>query len=153
MRFHLTKPVEIKNVITDIPKEKHMVKNLDGTLYITKDEISSIFTPYYDYANPSLYKPRNRKIPEIKNVIFNDPATIVFWDDGTKTVVKKQKEDKKKKFDKEKGLAMAIAKKALGNTGRYFDEIKMWTEPYLGKNKDNSQVLSDDEEVDYTNVY
>ena len=28
--------------------------------------------------------------PEIKNVIFNDPATIVFWTDGTKTVVKCQ---------------------------------------------------------------
>ena len=26
-------------------------------------------------------------IPEIKNVIFNYPATIVFWKDGTKTVV------------------------------------------------------------------
>ena len=28
----------------------------------------------------------------IENVIFNDPATIVFWDDGTKTVVKAQNE-------------------------------------------------------------
>ena len=26
----------------------------------------------------------------IKNVIFNDPATIVFWSDGSKTVVKVQ---------------------------------------------------------------
>lgn len=67
-------------------------------------------------------------IPEIKKVIFNDPATIVYWADGTKTVVKNQKPDSKKKFDPEKGLAMAIAKKALGNTGRYFDTIKEWTE-------------------------
>ena len=27
-------------------------------------------------------------IPPIKKVIFHDPATVVFWKDGTKTVVK-----------------------------------------------------------------
>ena len=47
---------------------------------------------------------------EIKDVIFNGPATIVFWSDGTKTVVRCENED----FDKEKGMAMAIAKKFLG---------------------------------------
>jgi hypothetical protein len=66
------------------------------------------------------------ELPKIKRVIFNDPATIVLWEDGTKTVVKKQKDDKKKKFDKEKGLAMAIAKKALGNKGNYFETFKKW---------------------------
>jgi hypothetical protein len=63
---------------------------------------------------------------DIKDVIFNDPATIVFWDDGTKTVVKADKED----FDPEKGLAMAISKKALGNKGNYFDIFKKWTSKY-----------------------
>ena len=29
----------------------------------------------------------------IKKVIFNDPATIVFWEDGTKTVVKCKEDD------------------------------------------------------------
>ena len=87
--------------------------------------------------------------PFIKKVIFNPPCTIVLWSNDTKTIVRTQNNEK---FDPEKGLAMAIAKKAFGNTGRYFDEIKMWTEPYLEKNKDSNQVLSD-EEVDYTNVY
>lgn len=63
--------------------------------------------------------PKNNSI---KKVIFNPPATIVFWKDGTKTVVKSDKED----FDKEKGLAMAISKKALGNKGNYYNEIKKW---------------------------
>jgi len=49
---------------------------------------------------------------EIKNVRFNEPATIVYWEDGTKTVVVCQEGDI---YDEEKGLAMAIAKKALGN--------------------------------------
>ena len=65
----------------------------------------------------------------IKKVIFNDPATIVFWSDGTKTVVKCHDEV----FDPEKGLAMAISKKALGNQGNYFNVFKKWTEPYYEK--------------------
>jgi hypothetical protein len=68
----------------------------------------------------------------IKNVIFNDPATIVFWADGSKTVVQCQKGDK---FDPEKGLAMAIAKKALGNKGNYCDKIKKWTDKYVKPKK------------------
>lgn len=68
--------------------------------------------------------------PEIKNVIFNPPATIVFWDDGTKTVVKAQNGEH---FDPEKGLSMAIAKKHFGNKGHYFEEIKKWTEKYTAE--------------------
>lgn len=60
------------------------------------------------------------KMPKIVKVIFNKPATIVFWSDETKTVVKAQKREK---FDPEKGLAMAIAKKALGNEGNYYNEF------------------------------
>lgn len=62
----------------------------------------------------------------IKNVIFNDPATIVYWEDGSKTVVKAVDEV----FDPEKGLAMAYAKKALGNKGAYYNQFKKWTKKY-----------------------
>ena len=62
-------------------------------------------------------------VPPFKKVIFNDPATIILWEDGTKTVVKAQDKDQ---FDKEKGLAMAIVKKALGNEGRYYEIFKKW---------------------------
>lgn len=48
---------------------------------------------------------------DIKKVIFNDPATIVFWSDGAKTVVKCADFDI---FDPEKGLAMAICKRVYG---------------------------------------
>lgn len=61
--------------------------------------------------------------PQIKNVIFNDPATIVFWRDGTKTIVKCQPGDT---FSKELGLAMAICKKVYGNKGNYNDVFKKW---------------------------
>lgn len=58
----------------------------------------------------------------IEKVIFNDPATIVFWADGTKTVVKAHDEI----YDPEKGLAMAIAKKHLGNQGNYYNTFTKW---------------------------
>lgn len=61
----------------------------------------------------------------IKNVIFNPPATIVFWTDGGKTVVKCNAKDE---FDPEKGLAMAIAKRCSGNSDDFYKEIKMWIE-------------------------
>ena len=62
-------------------------------------------------------------IPDIEKVIFNDPATIVFWNDGTKTVVKTQNNET---YNKEMGLAMAISKKMLGNTSKYYDTFKKW---------------------------
>lgn len=65
----------------------------------------------------------------IKDVKFSGPATIVFWTDGTKTVVKCRKGDK---FDSEKGIAMACAKKLLGNEDGYHREIAKHTENAIG---------------------
>ena len=78
----------------------------------------------------------NRKSPDfrrfIKKVKFNPPATIVFWTDNTKTVVKCNGED----YDPEKGLAMCICKKVLGDKGNYYEVFKKW----LPK-EDNSDVV------------
>ena len=59
--------------------------------------------------------------PRIKKVIFNPPATIVYWSDGSKTVSKVQDGDT---WDSEKGLAMAIIKKTIGlkEFNKHFDE-------------------------------
>lgn len=64
----------------------------------------------------------NRRV-KIKDVIFSDPATVVFWNDNTKTVVKTRGGEK---YDKEKGLAMAIIKKIAGNTSNYYNIFKEW---------------------------
>ena len=61
-------------------------------------------------------------LPVIEKVIFNEPATIVLWSDNTKTVVKAENDT----FDPEKGLAISIAKKALGNQGNYYNTFKKW---------------------------
>lgn len=93
---------------------------------------SGFFTAYDKIAVPTSFA--------IKKVIFNGPATIVLWVDGTKTVVKCQDET----FDPEKGLAMAIAKKALGNKGNYFNMIKKWTGKYEEDRKQFATSLVED---------
>lgn len=74
----------------------------------------------------------------IKNVIFNPPATIVFWTDGSKTVVKCNAKDE---FDPEKGLAMAIAKRCAGNSDDFYKEIKKWVEKSGYKQVDDVKAL------------
>lgn len=59
-------------------------------------------------------------------VIFNNPATIIFWSDNTKTVVKATHEP----YDKEKGIAMAYMKKIFGNKSRYYTEMQKMIERY-----------------------
>lgn len=68
----------------------------------------------------------------IKKVIFNYPATIVLWEDGTKTVVKCGEEDT---YDPEKGLALCFAKKAMGNKSNFNNTIKKWVEPHIKSQK------------------
>lgn len=46
-----------------------------------------------------------------EKIIFNDPATIVIWADGTRTVVKACKGDK---FDKGVGLKTALLQRVFG---------------------------------------
>lgn len=62
---------------------------------------------------------------KVKRVIFNDPATIILWKDGTKTVVKCQNGEA---FDPEKGFALAYLKKLLGNDNTFNKEIHKWVE-------------------------
>lgn len=81
----------------------------------------------------------------IKRVIFNPPATIVYWSDCTKTVVKCNVNDI---FDPEKGLAMAIAKRCAGNTRAYYAEIRHWVaecgKDYPGKQYTESSSVEND---------
>lgn len=91
------------------------------------------FMTHYDAGGfAKIIKPVNKQLEtNIKDVIFNPPATIVMWDDGTKTVVKAQGGDE---FDAEKGLAMAISKKALGNDRKYYHTFIHWLKRYEKQN-------------------
>lgn len=83
--------------------------------------------PKTDYVGCSKKTPikTTYSFPRIKKVLFKNPATIVFWDDNTKTVVKCSEHDD---FDWEKGLAMAISKKFFGNEGNYYNNFKKWAQ-------------------------
>ena len=76
----------------------------------------------------------------IKDVIFNYPATIILWKDGTKTIVKARKGET---YDPEKGFAMAVCKKMFGNEGNYYKVFKEYvpTPYYIPKKSD--MVLKD----------
>ena len=76
---------------------------------------------------------------EIKKVIFNDPATIVFWADGKKTVVKCSEGDT---FDPEKGLAMAYMKRHMGNDNSYHKIFKKWIPDTCTTNKEFEKTNS-----------
>jgi hypothetical protein len=71
----------------------------------------------------SLVDPKLNENYSIKKVIFNDPLTIVLWNNGDKTIVKCQEGDI---YDPEKGLAMAICKYTYGNKSRYNEIFKKW---------------------------
>lgn len=75
----------------------------------------------------------------IKKVIYKNPATIVYWNGGEKTVVKCGENET---FDPEKGLAMAIIKHLLGNEGNYYNEVKK----FLPKEDVGTEPVT----VDYT---
>lgn len=74
----------------------------------------------------------------ITKVIFHDPATIIYWSDNTRTVVKCSEDDV---YDSEKGMAMAICKKILGYK---FKEI---FKEYLPKEESIKKDNDDDSDV------
>ena len=116
----------IETTADTFPKFEGYVTGTAKVSYRSLDDIrNDAEVPINIYRNilNSTYGIGSLRIPEIKNVIFNNPATIVFWEDGTKTVVKCQNGDE---FDPEKGLAMAIVKKAYGNKGNYCNKLKKW---------------------------
>lgn len=95
-------------------------------LYIRK----KAYKVLYDYSRQSTERAEKNDIVKfgmccvsIRKVIFNDPATVVLWSDGTKTVVKCGPEDT---YDMEKGLAMAIVKKMAGNDNRFHKVFKQY---------------------------
>lgn len=61
----------------------------------------------------------------VAKIIYAPPATIVYWKDGTKTVVKCSDQDLDEgRLSPETGVVYAIAKKVLGNKGNYNDVLR-----------------------------
>ncbi len=95
----------------------------------TKDVISTVYVPIapgdYISGTTKTWSISTKKkqynfsgtIPNrdiyIKKVIYSEPATIVFWNDDTKTVCKCKYPDV---YSKEVGLSLCILKKIYGAT-------------------------------------
>lgn len=93
-------------------------------------------------ANKSRKYPTQVNPFNIKRVIFNGPATIVFWNDGTKTVVKCAEEEI---YNKRTAIMWAIMKKAYGNSSRVnkaFDELIEGDEASNDNTEDDFDVNS-----------
>lgn len=96
--------------------------NIDAGIGIVKIQTGQTFT--VPTENIHRKKEHNEmKLPEIKNVYFNCPVTVVMWKDGTKTIVRCSENDA---YDPEKGLAMAIIKKMSGNDNSFHKIFKKW---------------------------
>ena len=68
-------------------------------------------------------KPVKEALPKPEKVIFSGRATIAFWPDGTKTVVKCKIGDF---WDQQTGIAMAVLKKLYGTSdskGNYWKNL------------------------------
>lgn len=86
----------------------------------------TLMNPIFTYG---MWTKDDDELPE--RVIFNNPATILIWKNGDKTIVKTMKEDK---YDPMVGFLMAYFKYKSGLNSnereRYFKEIM---EGYNGK--------------------
>lgn len=88
------------------------------------------FNPYFvdkDWLNDKMY------IPKIKRITYDNPTTVVFWTDNTKTISKCTDNDK---FSKKYGVAMCFMKKIFGSRAEFLREIeKGGVKKYQNKKK------------------
>ena len=99
----------------------------EATMYLGRDDSDIIMMEWSDWKNEivkTLFgdnKDNNSEELDFEDIIINPPATIVKWDDGTKTVVKCQNGDV---YDAGKGIALCFMKKMFDNKSYYNEVIK-----------------------------
>ena len=98
-------------------KARAALRNIMNTVYGMPGASSDKSKSNNDISKPKM----THGCPGIKKVIFNDPATVVIWDDGTKTVVKCSEGDT---YSEWSGLAFCICKKLMGD--EFHKVFKHW---------------------------
>ena len=101
-------PFDNKNLFKPIEVTVDPWQVVTGTISTSTSNTAYVYTP-------------SVKLPEVKEVIFAPPATIVYWKDGTRTVVKCSDDDY---FDEETGFVLCFMKKILGNKGNFNTYIR-----------------------------
>ena len=114
---------------SDCPKLFRQVNRLE-TPYRYDPDPNNIMGDWYRYLVNELYgMPKKEEtmktVPTyaVKKIIYNPPATIVFWEDGSKTVVKCSKDDE---YSPYYGFLAALAKKVYGNPSRVRKIVDKW---------------------------
>lgn len=112
-----TKANEWKGIVTKVDEYYFDAKTVSG-LGSDKDYIYCRLSPeHFECIRGTT------TVPNLDHYIINDGATILFWSDGTKTIVKRTQEDKFDKrvafltayFQKNSGLSRTKANKFLAN--------------------------------------
>lgn len=85
---------------------------------------------------------------QISKVIYQNPATIVFWKDGTKTVVKCQEGDK---YSYSAGIMHAIIRKMYEDNSRKYSDILSYISTAEEFDK-ACEVISEEEDNEPTNT-
>lgn len=96
---------------------------LDAIRYIRREPGDNNKYLYECEVNAdSILPPREtRNFMDPRRIIYNDPATIVFWEDGTKTVVMKAPGEK---FNKYAAFCAAVAKRLYVTNSRICTIVK-----------------------------
>ena len=107
-------PATVHEISTDLPIGKIQVKvcvdlgPFEAPLFVVVDSDKI----YEEVSKPGAMKKVDNSYNYVpKRIIYNNPATIVFWRDGTKTVVKK---NEKEKYNSYNAFCAALAKKIFG---------------------------------------
>ena len=103
---------------SDLITTPDMIRRKEVAYRLSRAAAYGLFTPVKKEKTLSM---------TIKKVIFSPPATIIIWDDNTKTIVKAQEDEP---YDHEKGMAMCIAKHIYGDCGSYYNVFSEWLKNY-----------------------
>ena len=104
---------------SDLITTPDMIRRREVAYRLSRAAAYGLFTPVKKEKTLSM---------TIKKVIFSPPATIIIWDDNTKTIVKAQEDEP---YDPEKGMAMCIAKHIYGDCGSYYNVFSEWLKNYI----------------------
>ena len=119
------KPMESKSLITDIDVES-LYPTFALDFSVPTNVVDVVHREILNYITNDIYTTKEAiktMRNSIKKIIFNDPATIIIWGNGDKTIVKCGEGET---YDPEKGMAMAIAKHFLGDKSNYYETFKKW---------------------------
>ena len=113
-----TKPTEITGGSIALTGSTWSPCNNIATMRLVSDDRATGEAKYsgsFDWFNP---KTNHVETVYIKEIIYNEPATIVLWSDGSKTVSKARPGDE---YNPEVGVMYCILKKLAPNT--HFDTL------------------------------